>query len=86
MDSSTQYTAGQHAYLARAGAPEINARPQTNGQHVERRPVHEIEVEVVLELRCIQYLFGQELRRTVRYAAVSLLLLLLIASITGDHS
>lgn len=41
-------------YLARAGAPQVDAGAQPHAEHVQRRPVHQVEVEVVLELWSIQ--------------------------------
>lgn len=36
--------------LASAGTPKVDARAQADGQDVERRPVDQVQVEVVLEL------------------------------------
>lgn len=41
-------------YLAGAGAPQVDTGAQSHTQHVQRRPVHQVEVEIVLELRSIQ--------------------------------
>ena len=35
-------------HLARAGAPQVYARAQSHSEHVERRPIHQIEVEIIL--------------------------------------
>jgi hypothetical protein len=37
------------AHLAAAGVPQVDAIPQSDGEDVVRGPVHEVEVEVVLQ-------------------------------------
>lgn len=46
------------AHLASARAPQVHAGAQPHAEHVEGRPVHQVEVEVVLKLWRIQYLEG----------------------------
>mmetsp|Transcript_6871 Transcript_6871/g.29275 ORF Transcript_6871/g.29275 Transcript_6871/m.29275 type:complete len:268 (+) Transcript_6871:1464-2267(+) len=41
---------------ARARAPQVHARPQPHRQHVVRRPVHQVQVEVILQRRRVQHL------------------------------
>lgn len=41
-------------HLAGAGAPQVDAGAQPHAEHVQRRPVHQVEVEVVLELWSVQ--------------------------------
>lgn len=45
-------------HLAGAGAPQVHTGAQPHAEHIEGRPVHQIEVEVVLQLRRIQHLEG----------------------------
>lgn len=45
---------GEIAYLAGAGAPQVDAGAQSHAEYVQRGPVHQIEVEIVLELWSIQ--------------------------------
>lgn len=40
-------------YLAGTGAPQVHTGAQPHTEHVERRPVHQVQVEVILQLRCI---------------------------------
>mmetsp|Transcript_26655 Transcript_26655/g.84844 ORF Transcript_26655/g.84844 Transcript_26655/m.84844 type:complete len:297 (-) Transcript_26655:20-910(-) len=40
--------------LARAGAPQINARAQADRENVHGGPVHQVEIEVVLQRRRVQ--------------------------------
>lgn len=42
-------------YLAGAGTPQVNACTQTNTEHIERRPVHQVKVKIILQLRSIKY-------------------------------
>lgn len=42
--------------LAGTSTPQVHARAKPDGQDVERRPVHQVKVEVILKLRCIQNL------------------------------
>lgn len=44
-----------HTYLTGAGAPQVHAAAQADGQHVLRRPVDQIQIEVVLQLRCVEH-------------------------------
>lgn len=45
----------QPGYLTRTRRPEVDAAAQPNAQHVLRRPVHEIQVEVVLQFGSVQH-------------------------------
>lgn len=45
-------------HLAGAGTPQVDAGPQAHAQQVSRRPVHQVEVEVILQLWGIQDLEG----------------------------
>lgn len=49
---------GYRTYLAGARTPEIDAAAEAHGEHVLSRPVHEVEIEVVLELGRIEHLEG----------------------------
>ena len=40
--------------LARAGGPQVDAGAEADAQHVLRRPVHQVEVKVVLKFRGVQ--------------------------------
>ena len=44
--------------LAGAGAPQVDGRAEPDGEHVLRRPVDQVEVEVVLQLGSVQHLEG----------------------------
>lgn len=44
--------------LTGAGAPQVDAGSQPHAQQVPRRPVHQVEVEVVLQLRGVQHFEG----------------------------
>jgi len=44
--------------LAGAGTPQVDAGSQPDTQQVARWPVHQVEVEVVLQLRSIQHFEG----------------------------
>ena len=44
------------AHLAGEGGPEVDAGAQPHTQHVLTAPVHEVEIEVVLELGRVQHL------------------------------
>lgn len=46
------------SHLAGARAPQIHAATQADAQHVLRGPVHQVQVEVVLQLRRVQNLEG----------------------------
>lgn len=48
-------------HLAGAGTPQVDAGSQAHAQQVARRPVHQVEVEVVLQLRGVQH-FERDLR------------------------
>ena len=41
-------------HLAGAGAPQVDTGAQSNAEHVEGRPVNQVQVEVVLQLRGVQ--------------------------------
>jgi len=43
-----------HTHLAGARTPQVDTCTQSNAEHIQRGPVHEVEVEVVLELWSIQ--------------------------------
>ena len=43
-------------HATRARAPQVHARPQPHGEDVVRGPVHEVEVEVVLQRRRVEHL------------------------------
>ena len=45
-------------YLAGAGTPQVDAGAQADAEHVEGRPVHQVQVEVVLQLRGVQHFEG----------------------------
>lgn len=45
-------------HLAGAGTPQVHAGPQPHAEHVEGGPVHQVQVEVVLQLRSVQDLEG----------------------------
>ena len=45
-------------HLAGAGAPQVHAGPQPHAEHIEGRPVHQVQVEVVLQLWRVQDLEG----------------------------
>lgn len=49
---------GVITYLAGAGAPQVDTGAQSHTEHVQRRPVHQVEVEIVLELWSIQNFEG----------------------------
>jgi hypothetical protein len=49
---------GYQTYLTCTGTPQIYATAESHGQHVLRRPIHQVEVEVVLKLGCIENLEG----------------------------
>lgn len=55
-------------HLAGAGAPQVDAGPQTHAEQVPRRPVYQVEVEVVLQLWSVQHLEG-DLRDLTRWLA-----------------
>jgi hypothetical protein len=44
----------QLRHLRRARAPQVHAAAEPNAQHVLRRPVYEVEVEIVLQLRRVE--------------------------------
>lgn len=46
------------AHLAGAGAPQVHAGPQPHAEHVERRPVHQVQIEIILQLGRVQDLEG----------------------------
>lgn len=46
------------AHLAGAGTPQVDAGSQAHTEQVPRRPVYQVEVEVVLQLRSVQHLEG----------------------------
>lgn len=46
------------AHLAGAGTPQVDAGPQAHAEQVPRRPVYQVEVEVVLQLRSVQHFEG----------------------------
>ena len=46
------------AHLAGAGAPQVHTGPQAHTQQVAGRPVHQVQVEVVLQLGGVQHLEG----------------------------
>lgn len=46
------------SYLAGASTPQIHATAQTDAEDVLRGPVHQVQIEVVLQLRSIQNLEG----------------------------
>ena len=48
-------TEGQ-TYLTSTSTPQVDTRAQPHTEHVLRRPVHQVEVEVVLQLRGVQHL------------------------------
>jgi hypothetical protein len=48
------------AYLAAAGIPQVDAIPQSDSEDIMRRPIHEVEVEVVLQCGRIQHLEATE--------------------------
>lgn len=48
-------------HLAGAGTPQVDAGSQAHAQQVARRPVYQVEVEVVLQLRGVQH-FERDLR------------------------
>lgn len=53
MGTATQIfvtSGGYQTYLAGARTPQIDAAAEPHGEDVLRRPVHEVEIEVVLEL------------------------------------
>lgn len=45
-------------YLTGACAPQVHTSPEANTQQIPRRPVHQVEVEVVLQLGGVQHLKG----------------------------
>lgn len=47
-----------HTYLACAGTPQVDTRAKSHAEDVQRRPVHEVEVEVVLKLWSVQHFEG----------------------------
>lgn len=47
---------GYQTYLAGARTPQIDAAAEAHGEDVLRRPVHEVEIEVVLELGRVEHL------------------------------
>mmetsp|Transcript_22852 Transcript_22852/g.59615 ORF Transcript_22852/g.59615 Transcript_22852/m.59615 type:complete len:209 (+) Transcript_22852:1596-2222(+) len=51
----------QLGHLGGACAPEVNARAEADAKHILRRPVHQVEVEVVLQVGGIQH-FERHLR------------------------
>lgn len=61
---AAQVAMGVLTYLAGAGAPQVDAGAQSHTEHIQRRPVHQVEVEIVLELRSIQHF-----ERNFRYFA-----------------
>lgn len=42
--------------LGGAGGPQVDARPQAHGQHVLAGPVHQVEVEIILQGGRVQHL------------------------------
>lgn len=47
-----------HTHLASAGAPEVDAGSQADTEDVEGGPVHQVEIEVILQLWSIKHLEG----------------------------
>lgn len=47
-----------HTHLAGAGTPQVDAGAQAHAQHVQRGPVHQVQVEVILQLGGVQHLEG----------------------------
>lgn len=43
-------------HLAVAGAPQVDAGAESHGEHVLRGPVHQVQVEVILELWRVKHL------------------------------
>lgn len=48
-------TAKTLLYLAGAGTPQVNACTQPNTEHIKRRPVHQVKVKIILQLRSVKY-------------------------------
>ena len=46
----------QFRHLAVLSGPEVDAGAETHGQNILRRPVHQVEVKVVLQARCVENL------------------------------
>lgn len=42
------------SHLARARAPQVDTGSQTDAEQVSRRPVYQVEVKIVLQLRGVQ--------------------------------
>lgn len=42
-------------YLTRTSTPQVNTSPKANAEDVKRGPVHQVQVEVVLQLWGIQH-------------------------------
>lgn len=45
-------------YIACAGIPQVERNPEADRDHVVAAPVHEVQIEVVDEVWCIEDLFG----------------------------
>ena len=58
--------------LASAGRPKVDTGAQTNCQHILRRPVYQVEVEVVLKGWSIQNLRPDEFSQGMANVAMEL--------------